>query len=470
MDRKQIFSIGIDIGTSTFQMIISQLTIENALPAYVIPKFQITNKEIIYRSHIYFTPMLNNELLDMAEIKQLLKRELSKSGIPHGCIETGAIIVTGEAANKTNADTAAQELAEFAGDFVVAIAGPDLEASLAGYGSGASELSEKHHLTLANLDIGGGTTNVAVFKNGNLQDQYALHIGGKLIRFDENNNIIYISPKILPFFKEKGLSFKIGEKISFWQMKTICYELANVIVNILKRRTLTPGEKTLQIYHENKSIPIEGCTISGGVGELLYSGKSPSTIDEAVPFQDIGLCLASELRQLLIKNEIPIYNCPEKIQATVIGAGVHSMQLSGSTICYDKELLPLKNIPVVVMKTDLFTDIPGAIKQEMEKYLKIYQGKIVFYFTEKKSPSYKELKKAATELWKFYTIYDLPILLVFKSDIAKAMGQTLKIISRHSRPLICIDTAEPHKGDYIDFNKAIGETMLITIKTLLYKN
>ena len=146
------------------------------------------------------------------------------------------------------------------------------------------------------------------------------------------------------------------------------------------------------------------------------------------------------------------------------------MQLSGSTICYDKELLPLKNIPVVVMKTDLFTDIPGAIKQEMEKYLKIYQGKIVFYFTEKKSPSYKELKKAATELWKFYTIYDLPILLVFKSDIAKAMGQTLKIISRHSRPLICIDTAEPHKGDYIDFNKAIGETMLITIKTLLYKN
>lgn len=291
-----------------------------------------------------------------------------------------------------------------------------------------------------------------------------------MIRFDENNNIIYISPKILPFFKEKGLSFKIGEKISFWQMKTICYELANVIVNILKRRTLTPGEKTLQIYHENKSIPIEGCTISGGVGELLYSGKSPSTIDEAVPFQDIGLCLASELRQLLIKNEIPIYNCPEKIQATVIGAGVHSMQLSGSTICYDKELLPLKNIPVVVMKTDLFTDIPGAIKQEMEKYLKIYQGKIVFYFTEKKSPSYKELKKAATELWKFYTIYDLPILLVFKSDIAKAMGQTLKIISRHSRPLICIDTAEPHKGDYIDFNKAIGETMLITIKTLLYKN
>lgn len=97
-------------------------------------------------------------------------------------------------------------------------------------------------------------------------------------------------------------------------MKTICYELANVIVNILKRRTLTPGEKTLQIYHENKSIPIEGCTISGGVGELLYSGKSPSTIDEAVPFQDIGLCLASELRQLLIKNEIPIYNCPEKFK------------------------------------------------------------------------------------------------------------------------------------------------------------
>lgn len=69
------------------------------------------------------------------------------------------------------------------------------------------------------------------------------------------------------------------------------------------------------------------------------------------------------------------------------------MQLSGSTICYDKELLPLKNIPVVVMKTDLFTDIPGAIKQEMEKYLKIYQGKIVFYFTGKNLPVIRNSKK-----------------------------------------------------------------------------
>ena len=77
----------------------------------------------------------------------------------------------GEAANKTNADIAAQELAEFAGDFVVAVAGPDLEASLAGYGSGAAQIYQKQQITLANLDIGGGTTNVAVFQNGKRSDQ-----------------------------------------------------------------------------------------------------------------------------------------------------------------------------------------------------------------------------------------------------------------------------------------------------------
>ena len=469
MESSRLFSIGIDIGTSTFQMVISELTVENSMPSYVIPKFQITDKKIVYRSKIYFTPMVNQELLDMAEIKRLLETELTRSGIPKEKIESGAIIVTGEAANKTNADIAAQELAEFAGDFVVAVAGPDLEASLAGYGSGAAQISEKQQIALVNLDIGGGTTNAAVFQNGKRKDQYALHIGGRLIRLDENNRITYISEKIKSLLKEKEIHIKVGDKADFELIQRVCRELAEVLIRIMQGKELTDGQKTLQIYHGNQKLQTDGCTVSGGVGELLDL-EEPKTLEDIRRYGDIGPCLAAELKKELEEAEIRNFQCPEKIQATVIGAGMHSMQLSGSTICYDAELLPIKNRPVIVMDADLFSEEGVQIQAEMERKAALYEEDVVFWFEGKKSPLYREVKQAADVIWSFYSKNEMPILLMFQNDMAKAMGQMLRIRSGHQRKILCIDSVEASEGDYIDFCKAVGETILITVKTLLYKN
>lgn len=469
MENSRLFSIGIDIGTSTFQMVISELTVENSMPSYVIPKFQITDKKIVYRSKIYFTPMLNQELLDMAEIKHLLEAELAGSGIPKEKIESGAIIVTGEAANKRNADIAAQELAEFAGDFVVAVAGPDLEASLAGYGSGAAGISKKQQITLVNLDIGGGTTNAAVFQDGKRKDQYALHIGGRLLRLDENNRISYISEKIKVLLNEKGINIKIGDKADLEVIQKVCRELTEVLIRIIQGQPLTDGQKSLQIYHGNQKLQTDGCTVSGGVGELLDL-KEPKTLEDVRRYGDIGPCLAAELKKKLEKAEIKNFQCPEKIQATVIGAGMHSMQLSGSTICYDRELLPLKNCPVIVMDVDLFSEEAVKIDEEMERRAALYEEEVVFWFEGKKAPAYKEVKQAADAIWRFYTRNEMPILLMFQHDMAKAMGQMLRIRSGHQRKILCIDSVEASEGDYIDFCKAVGDTILITVKTLLYKN
>lgn len=469
MESNRLFSIGIDIGTSTFQMVISELTVENSMPSYMIPKFQITDKKIVYRSKIYFTPMVNQELLDMVEIKCLLEAELTRSGIPKEKIESGAIIVTGEAANKTNADIAAQELAEFAGDFVVAVAGPDLEASLAGYGSGAARISKKQQITLANLDIGGGTTNVAVFQNGKRRDQYALHIGGRLIRLDENNRISYISEKIKALLEEREICIKVGDKADFELIRKVCRELTDVLIRILRGNPLTDGQKTLQIYHGNQKVQTDGCTVSGGVGELMDI-EELKTLEDIRRYGDIGPCLASELKKRLEEAGITNFQCPEKIQATVIGAGMHSMQLSGSTICYDGELLPIKNRPVIVMDADLFSEEASQIQEEMERKSALYEEDVVFWFEGKKSPSYKDVKQATDVIWHFYSKNKMPILLMFQNDIAKAMGQMLRIRSGHQRKILCIDSVEVSEGDYIDFCKAVGETILITVKTLLYKN
>lgn len=99
------------------------------------------------------------------------------------------------------------------------------------------------------------------------------------------------------------------------------------------------------------------------MGELIDLEES-KTLEDIRRYGDIGLCLAGELKKKLEEAEIRNFQCPEKIQATVIRAGMHSMQLSGSTICYDGELLPIKNRPVIVMDADLFSEGVSQIQEE----------------------------------------------------------------------------------------------------------
>ena len=59
-----ILSVGIDIGTTTTQLIFSRLTIQNKGAAFSVPEFAITEKEILYRSKIHFTPLRSDTVID----------------------------------------------------------------------------------------------------------------------------------------------------------------------------------------------------------------------------------------------------------------------------------------------------------------------------------------------------------------------------------------------------------------------
>ena len=55
--KEVINSVGIDIGTSTTQLIFSKLTIENMATSYTVPRISIVDTEVVYKSDIYFTPL-----------------------------------------------------------------------------------------------------------------------------------------------------------------------------------------------------------------------------------------------------------------------------------------------------------------------------------------------------------------------------------------------------------------------------
>ena len=152
-----ILSVGIDIGTSTTQLIFSRLTIENRASSYTVPRIDIVDKEVIYRSKIYFTPLRSATEIDAEAVKRIVREEYQAAGMTPEMLRTGAVIITGETARKENANEVLEALSDLAGDFVVATAGPDLESVLSARGAGTDALSKEKRTAIANVDIGGGT-------------------------------------------------------------------------------------------------------------------------------------------------------------------------------------------------------------------------------------------------------------------------------------------------------------------------
>ena len=179
--EKSLLSVGIDIGTSTTQLVLSKLTVRNTAAAFTVPKLSITDREVFYRSDIHMTPLLSDTVIDAEAIRRIVDAEYQKSGVDKAAIETGAVIITGETARKDNAREVLAALSGYAGDFVVATAGPDLEGILAARGAGCDRYSQEHRTAVLNFDIGGGTANACRMEDGICTDTGCLNVGGRLI-------------------------------------------------------------------------------------------------------------------------------------------------------------------------------------------------------------------------------------------------------------------------------------------------
>ena len=145
MDSKQILSVGIDIGTSTSQLVFSRLELRNRAAACQIPRFEITDRRIVWQSPVAFTPLTDVDTLDEAALDALIRGWYAEAGVRPEDVETGAVIVTGESLKTVNARRTVMRLADSLGDFVVASAGPHLESVIAGRGAGAAALSGPEH-------------------------------------------------------------------------------------------------------------------------------------------------------------------------------------------------------------------------------------------------------------------------------------------------------------------------------------
>ncbi|SFB29024.1 Reactivating factor of Adenosylcobalamin-dependent ethanolamine ammonia lyase [Acetitomaculum ruminis DSM 5522] len=473
--QETILSAGIDIGTSTTQLIFSRITIENLASSYNVPRVSIIDKEVIYRSNIYFTPLKSQREIDSEKVAGIIIDEYKRAGISPSDLKTGAVIITGETARKENADVVLSSLSNMAGDFVVATAGPDLESVLSAKGAGADVLSEENREVVANVDIGGGTSNIAFFYKGILKGVCCLDIGGRLIKI-ENNKISYIFPSIKELANNHGISINVGDRADEAVLSKVCDLMADQLAMAL--HFSKPDDFHRKLYtNDGKPLPdepkIQAITYSGGVADCIYSPENKETF----MYGDIGVLLGRAVKRHSVLSNLKTYVAKETIRATVVGAGSHTTNVSGSTISYDRKKLPIKNIPVLKVGRDEEMNA-GAFEKAITSKIELYKPEgeleqVAIAFSGEFHTGFKEIQELADILIKagdeiIKGAY--PLIVLVENDIAKALGNALNVKLERKKEVICIDCIYASDGDYIDIGEPLSEGRVVPVvtKTLIF--
>ncbi|ALF11093.1 ethanolamine utilization protein [Parageobacillus thermoglucosidasius] len=482
MESQSMISVGIDIGTSTTKFIVSHLKYAKVSSHFSLPRYEIVERKIVYESPMFSTPLKEKrDEIDLKTLALWLEEQYKKAGVTVSEVKSGAVIITGETATKKNAENILHYLAEKAGDFVVAIAGAGLEALLAGKGSGAFLRSKEVKGTVANIDIGGGTANVALFRRGKVLGTITYHVGGRLIELDQNGEITFISPSIQPWLQSKNFRLQVKKKICFKEMQQIVQEMCKEMLDSLTGQKPIRSDDSL-IHSTSFQVipPIDEVMISGGIGQLLGK-EAPATIYDTVVYGDIGPLLAHEVVKAVENCSLKLIKATQTSRATVIGAGMQSTEISGATIHVAPSRLPIRNLPIMMIELN-----EEQIKNGDCVYEQIKNAMIEWkqYFQEEQEIpfavcirgisycSYAGLKEVAKILFSLYEQYfprNLVLVVVCENDIAKALGQLLVLQSKNKVDIISIDQVVVEQGDYIDIGETINQSMVpVVIKTLAF--
>ena len=477
-DKTAILSVGIDVGTSTTQVVFSKLQMDNAGGYFSVPRVAIVDKEVVYKSEVYMTPLKTDVLIDTDALRDIVAAEFRKAGYRPEDTDSGAVIITGESARKENSDAVLKSLSDFAGDFVVSAAGPDMESLIAGKGSGAWQYSMDHHCRVANLDIGGGTTNVVLFEDGETLARGCLDIGGRLICMNPQGIITKVSPAAAVMAQAAGVSVSVGDRCDELKLTVVTRQMAAALnaylgvgtkdIDAILRKIKTPGSSDFPVPEK-----VQAVFFSGGVADLIYHESAGTWA-----YGDIGVLLGRAIRESRLFTDFQKMEPGETIRATVVGAGTYTTTISGSTITYSDDIFPLKNIPVIKLDEELQEACFAGETEPVIRRIQWVLGQndeehFILAMPGKRNPGYMEMKRAAASIRQIMDRVQPPgepILLVIESDIAKAMGQMIRQQPDLKRQVVAIDSIHVEDGEYVDMGKPMMNGMVIpvVVKTLIF--
>lgn len=475
-DSRDLLSVGVDVGTTTTQVIFSRLNLQDVSRPGQIPRINITDRKVIYESPIVFTPLLDFETIDADKLNEIVRREYSSAGVDPSQVETGAVIITGETAKKKNADEILRALSGLAGEFVVSVAGPNVESLIAGKGAGAAQYSLKNYATVTNVDIGGGSANSATFRTGNLIGAAAMNYGGRILMIDNaTGRVTHIAEPAKHILADIGVRLEIGELASLEDLRRFTDRMADMTVELIEGTSSSLAQKIYLTPPVGASGKGSILMFSGGIGHYYYNPIPINSVSDATRHDDVGPLLAESLRKHAVLNTYTIVPPAETVRATVLGASTQTVTLSGSTIWAEREILPLKNVPVI--RPSLPSSLePASISRSVSDAVKRWDVNLAtdpfaVAIELDKALDYQLLTQLASGLKSFADTMpgERPLIVIIERDYAQALGQTVKGLAP-SRSLLVIDQVGLSEGDYIDIGTPLmdGRVVPLSVKTLIF--
>src|SRR5688500_4324308 len=211
-DNISLVSVGIDIGSAGTQVIFSRVHMRR-MGEDLSSRYFVVKREALYQSPVALTPYASETRIDEQAIGRIIDEAYAGAGLHPDAIDTGSVILTGEALRRENAQAIGELLAEVGGEFVCATAGHHMEAMLAAYGSGAAKISHDRGMRVLNVDIGGGTTKLALIEHGRVLETAAVHVGGRLLVADAEGRITRLDPQGRELARQAGFDWRLGDKV-----------------------------------------------------------------------------------------------------------------------------------------------------------------------------------------------------------------------------------------------------------------
>jgi ethanolamine utilization protein EutA len=469
-DNVELLSVGVDVGSSGTQVAFSRLHLQRR-GQDLTSRYVVVQREAVHESDVHFTPYTDGLMIEATALGEILDRAYADARVRPEDVDTGVVILTGEALRRRNAELVTSVVSERAGDLVCATAGHHMEAMLAAYGSGAVRRSHDEQSRLLNLDIGGGTTKLALVECGRVLATAAVHVGGRLLVVGEDGCLVRLEPAGQAHAADSGHPLGLGDRVGPGTVEAVAEAMADVVVRTVVGK---PGEYDLTDPLGDLGR-LDGVVVSGGVAEFVYG-------HEQRDFGDLGKRLGAELAARFTDGRLPgpLLEADQRIRATVLGASEYSVQLSGITshISSSDETLPRRNLRVASPSYELGEVVdPDALASAIEGHLARCElgpaddAVVALSFTG--VPSYRRLRPFAEGVRRALTPWvdaGRPLYLMLDADVARTLGSLFRDELGVANELVVLDGLDLRDFDYVDLGRVRepSGTVPITIKSLVF--
>jgi len=461
----RLTSVGIDIGSATSHLVFTDLTLEKRGSRFVT-----TGYTTRYASPVLLTPYVDGSRLDGAALAAFFRAQHAVAGIGVDEVDTGALILTGAALLRENARAVAEAVGHAAGTFVAVSAGDALEATMSAHGSGAVALSRRTAGPVLTVDVGGGTTKLAVCRAGRVDAVAALDVGARLVAVDPAGVVVRLEEAGRAAAAALGRPLRSGAPASGADLAALADHFAGEVLRaaglagdgarspLLRGPALPPGPRP------------EAVVFAGGVAEYVHGRQTED-------FGDLGPLLAARLRDGVARAGVRVADQGRGIRATVLGAGRHTAQVSGSTVYVsDPSVLPLREVPVVAPHVDFGALTVAGATRALAAGLDrrgVDGGSLALALDWDGTASYDRLHALASALDAVLAprLRDgAAAVLVSGEDVAGLLGAHLREEVGAAYPVVAVDCVDLADFDFVDIGRPLPGTraMPIVIRSLVF--